>query len=135
MTRAPQPDTKPVATLDVAVASQSLQDLLHSVQADAFRVALALIDGGAGKNAKARLRESLREAAFRVQEIETFLEHTFVAAHLGSMEEAAEVLWMQELRRCRECGCTEGDCSGCVERTGEPCSWTQWDLCSACATS
>ncbi len=34
---------------------------------------------------------------------------------------------------CRKCQCTEDDCSGCVERTGEPCSWVEPDLCSACA--
>lgn len=33
---------------------------------------------------------------------------------------------------CRECGCTDWDCSGCVERTGEPCYWVEEDLCSAC---
>lgn len=33
---------------------------------------------------------------------------------------------------CRECGCTDDDCSGCVERTGQACSWVQADLCSAC---
>lgn len=35
-------------------------------------------------------------------------------------------------RRCRQCGCTEADCSGCVARTGEPCHWVEPDLCSAC---
>jgi hypothetical protein len=34
---------------------------------------------------------------------------------------------------CRVCGCTDDDCSGCVERTGEPCYWVESDLCSACA--
>lgn len=34
--------------------------------------------------------------------------------------------------RCRECGCTDDDCSGCIERTGQPCSWLEEDLCSAC---
>ena len=34
---------------------------------------------------------------------------------------------------CRVCGCTDDDCSGCVERTGEPCYWVEPDLCSACA--
>jgi hypothetical protein len=38
-----------------------------------------------------------------------------------------------EQRSCRECGCTEDDCSSCVERTGEPCFWVEPDLCSACA--
>ena len=35
-------------------------------------------------------------------------------------------------RRCRACGCHDQDCSGCFERTGEPCSWVEGDLCSAC---
>ena len=34
---------------------------------------------------------------------------------------------------CRGCGCTGFDCSGCIERTGEPCWWVEPDLCSACA--
>lgn len=36
-------------------------------------------------------------------------------------------------RRCRLCGCTDDDCSGCIERTGQPCYWVAPDLCSACA--
>jgi hypothetical protein len=36
-----------------------------------------------------------------------------------------------EVRRCRECGCTDEDCSGCIERTGAPCWWVDVDLCSA----
>lgn len=38
----------------------------------------------------------------------------------------------EALRTCRVCGCTDADCSGCIERTGEPCSWVEDDLCSAC---
>ena len=34
---------------------------------------------------------------------------------------------------CRVCGCTDDDCSRCVENTGEPCHWIEPDLCSACA--
>ena len=36
--------------------------------------------------------------------------------------------------KCRVCGCTEANCQICVERTGEPCTWTseKQDLCSAC---
>lgn len=33
---------------------------------------------------------------------------------------------------CRVCGCVNEDCSGCIERTGGPCSWVDYDLCSAC---
>jgi very-short-patch-repair endonuclease len=36
---------------------------------------------------------------------------------------------------CAVCGCTEEDCSQCVERTGEPCYWVSPGLCSACAGS
>jgi hypothetical protein len=35
-------------------------------------------------------------------------------------------------RSCRECGCTDNDCRGCIERTGRPCYWVKDDLCSAC---
>jgi len=34
---------------------------------------------------------------------------------------------------CRLCGCTDEDCSECVEETGEPCTWVEPDLCSRCA--
>ena len=34
---------------------------------------------------------------------------------------------------CRECGCTDDNCEQCVEATGEPCTWVEPDLCSACA--
>lgn len=38
----------------------------------------------------------------------------------------------KNVRRCRKCGCTEDDCSGCIARTGRPCHWVAADLCSAC---
>ena len=37
--------------------------------------------------------------------------------------------------KCRVCGCTDDDCGGCYERTGEPCYWVEADLCSACAAA
>lgn len=40
--------------------------------------------------------------------------------------------WIEEARKCRVCGCTDLDCSGCFKRTGEPCHWVAADLCSAC---
>jgi hypothetical protein len=33
---------------------------------------------------------------------------------------------------CKKCGCTDGDCSQCIKRTGEQCHWVEDDLCSAC---
>lgn len=39
-----------------------------------------------------------------------------------------------DVRRCRICGCTDDDCSGCLGRTGVRCSWVAADLCSACVS-
>ena len=36
-------------------------------------------------------------------------------------------------RQCRLCGCTDLDCTHCIETTGQPCFWVEEDLCSACA--
>lgn len=40
------------------------------------------------------------------------------------------------VRKCRRCGCTDNDCSGCIARTGFPCSWAAKlkDVCTACLT-
>jgi chromosome partitioning protein len=42
---------------------------------------------------------------------------------------------MQKKKKCRVCGCTEGDCRQCVEKTGIPCHWVEDNLCSACKTT
>ena len=39
---------------------------------------------------------------------------------------------MGQVRTCRICGCTDNDCRQCIAKTGEPCSWIEKDLCSAC---
>ena len=36
------------------------------------------------------------------------------------------------LRACSVCGCTDDDCSQCIEKTGKPCFWVADNLCSAC---
>ena len=54
---------------------------------------------------------------------------------LGNVPEGVDIepfYLDREDRRCRSCGCTDSDCSGCVARTGEPCHWVEKDLCSAC---
>lgn len=35
---------------------------------------------------------------------------------------------------CNHCGCTDSDCSQCIEKTGRPCHWANADqtVCSAC---
>jgi len=40
---------------------------------------------------------------------------------------------MSCVAKCAVCGCTDHDCRGCVERTGQPCWWFGPNLCSACA--
>lgn len=41
-------------------------------------------------------------------------------------------LWDMDQRICRNCGCMDHYCKGCIEKTGEPCQWVEADLCSAC---
>lgn len=38
----------------------------------------------------------------------------------------------KSIRSCRNCGCTDRNCSGCIARAGKPCHWVKKDLCSAC---
>jgi hypothetical protein len=51
------------------------------------------------------------------------------ARKMANEDRAAPVF---AVRRCRVCGCTEDDCSQCIEKTGTPCHWVEGDLCSAC---
>ena len=37
-----------------------------------------------------------------------------------------------DVRKCRVCGCTDHDCRQCIKKTGQPCHWVEYDLCSAC---
>lgn len=37
------------------------------------------------------------------------------------------------MNTCRICSCSDADCTWCMVLTGEPCSWAELDLCSACA--
>ncbi len=39
------------------------------------------------------------------------------------------------VRTCRQCGCTDDDCSQCIEAQGFPCTWVEADLCSRCAAA
>lgn len=41
---------------------------------------------------------------------------------------------MADEGKCAECGCTDDDCSQCIEKTGAPCYWANDEktLCSAC---
>lgn len=50
----------------------------------------------------------------------------------GEVAPAADVEIEAFGETCRVCGCTDEDCGGCVERTGQPCYWVEEDLCSAC---
>jgi hypothetical protein len=63
------------------------------------------------------------------------IEHQMAEPHevrIGSGPSPIEAI-QSAMRSCRICGCTDLDCSVCIERTGEPCHWVEEDLCSACA--
>ncbi|HAY3555757.1 hypothetical protein [Elizabethkingia anophelis] len=57
-----------------------------------------------------------------LQEISLLLINNFYQSRLQS-------------RQCRECGCSDYDCSQCIERTGEACHWVEENLCSACVVN
>jgi hypothetical protein len=48
-------------------------------------------------------------------------------------EQLDTVVDYEEIQTCGVCGCTDEDCSQCVEATGSPCYWVENDLCSRCA--
>ena len=73
-----------------------------------------------------------KDIAFRTDNRRELL--AFLAGMIAMSHDALEVPAKQDEQRCRVCGCTDDDCSGCIERTGEPCSWIEADLCSACVT-
>lgn len=57
-----------------------------------------------------------------------------VTAWYGDYQELlAEIDRLPTQRACRICGCTDDDCSQCVEAQGIPCHWAEPDLCSRCA--
>ena len=77
----------------------------------------------------------------------TFTRRERIQGYIGLCAEVEEPIRMNMLKAmvldevaleqagaCRRCGCSDRDCSECVERTGEPCWWVEADLCSACAT-
>lgn len=43
--------------------------------------------------------------------------------------------YSDEIRKCRVCGCTEMDCTQCIEKDGHPCWWIEHDLCSSCVSN
>lgn len=69
------------------------------------------------------LQPTLKPLAFKGLYTLSLLPRPFSKKELDKMEEE---------RKCRVCGCTDDDCSQCIEKTGEPCSWVEEDLCSAC---
>lgn len=62
---------------------------------------------------------------------------TQTGANVEQVAKVFEERFLQEheavaQKRCRVCGCTDTNCSQCVEKTGSPCYWIEADLCSAC---
>ena len=74
-----------------------------------------------------------------IKDAEAF--HTLPAAMIEALRDAAPMPAIVpcpacggtgSMLACRVCGCTDEDCSQCVEKTGGPCHWVEPDLCSAC---
>lgn len=66
---------------------------------------------------------------------ETLLRLPIIRRLTPSAEHASPTIsktGQEPVRKCRICGCTDDDCSQCIEKTGSPCHWIDVDLCSAC---
>jgi hypothetical protein len=58
--------------------------------------------------------------------------HPVTVAAVTRAHAALDDAGVPGVRTCRVCGCTDDDCSGCIQRTGMACHWIEADLCSAC---
>ncbi len=108
----------------------------YSVDADAIerQVTEEHAAKKAAKEAKGKKAKTAGEVAHKLHasakaaETKKAKRETKAAARKTKASAAGE----EPVRRCRVCGCTDLDCRGCIERTGEPCHWVEQDLCSAC---
>ncbi len=62
-------------------------------------------------------------------EEQKIMEEAFAKTQL---KETVKGLRLGRSYKCVKCGCTEADCSQCIEKTGEPCRWVAPGKCSAC---
>jgi hypothetical protein len=120
----------------------------HPIAREGFRrdmAALALCDAcvlvmPCGRSAHLELGYAIgsyRRTAILLEAGEPELMYRMVDALCTDLGELLQVVdeWTRSpaVAHCRACGCTDDDCRGCIERTGEPCHWVAEDLCSACA--
>lgn len=63
-----------------------------------------------------------------IDEVSILSTHGDIVSALHDMHRRVKA----DKRKCRACGCTEEDCSQCIEATGLACSWVEADLCSRC---
>ncbi len=91
-----------------------------------------------------RLPEALiaaaRAAAERRGVTPTTVVRDALIANLGTDGRVRGLHRAAPVRTCESCGCTDDDCSGCIARTGQPCTWSLTyaargsDVCSACVS-
>jgi len=68
------------------------------------------------------------------QELNLLLDYYLLPGFLEVKKKLDAVL-NDNIRSCHQCGCTDEDCSHCIEKTGAPCYWVADNLCSACANT
>lgn len=102
----------------------------------AFRVAIE-IDGRGRHQTVTGVRGDLEKDRAALQ-------RGWRVLHFPATDKAQALTWAREAGRllrkikpswddCAVCGCTNEDCSQCVEVTGEPCYWARPAVCSRCA--
>lgn len=68
----------------------------------------------------------------KIELTETLMKIQAVLEQLLELDKLHVEAASSKVRTCRSCGCTDADCSGCIEATGHPCHWVEQDLCSRC---
>lgn len=109
-----------------------------------FKVAVEIDGRAAGDPSKAGRHQTVDGVRRDLEKHRAALLRGWRVMRYPSTDKAQALAWAREVREllrridpvtdeCAVCACTDADCSGCIERTGEPCYWARSALCSACA--
>lgn len=132
-------DWNALAQQNVAAAELKLQVVTGLLLAGAPRLAEGLDIAAEALDLYRREGENLkaghRDPAFRTTPTRAGEALARIAQVLQPDAGGAAAEVSGSVRRCRACGCTDTDCSGCIARTGQACCWAEEDLCSACVPS
>lgn len=119
--------------------SLSIQENFSNWLVKELNATIKFVDEGTFKSSGT----SIRTVLIKIQKPETNIpeipEVILKKMLLSDLDKDAEILKaekeieeIKKERTCRVCGCKDNDCRQCIKKTGQPCTWVENDLCSAC---